>query len=74
MATIADNADDKLKKFYQAPAKVVVDNVIVMDTEDDLRELREIEENRPGGARRTVLRAVADRLAMLVAATPAQPM
>ena len=73
VTVIAESADAKLKKFYAAPAKVVIDNVVSLDDEDDLRELRDIEENRPGGARRTVLRAVADRLAMLTAA-PTQTM
>ena len=73
VAAIAEDSAEKLKKFYAAPAKVVVDNVVGLDSEDDLRELRDIEENRPGGPRRTVLKAVADRLSMM-AASPAQKM
>lgn len=64
-------AEDAMKKFFAAPAKIISDRVTKIDSFDELVETRDIEEQRPGGPRKTVLKAIADRLAELQ--TPAEP-
>lgn len=66
MVGIADEAAETMRQFYAAPAKLVVDQVMKMDNKDDLDEVRVLEENRPGGPRKTVLTAVATQLAKTV--------
>lgn len=63
----AKQAEATLKKFYAAPVKIVIEQVEKMDNVDDLTEVQQIEENRPGGGRKPVLTAIATRLAAMQA-------
>lgn len=62
LAAAVSEAEAKLTKFYTMPAKLVVDQIYKMESLADLMDVRKTEENRPGGARVTVLRAVLARM------------
>lgn len=53
-----------LQRYYDAPVKDIGVKVRTLDA-DGLEELRLIEEQRPGGGRKTVLRWIAERMARL---------
>lgn len=65
---VPDDSSSPLDAFYAARAADVVERVLQQEDPEQLRALRSLEENRPGGSRRRVLRAVADRLSQLVSA------
>lgn len=62
----ADVPPDPISAYYQANASDICGRVGEEAAPGELVALRSLEENRPGGARRKVLRAIADRLASLV--------
>lgn len=55
--------------YYAAPTKVAVAKVASLDGPEALEELRVIEDQRPGGARKAIARALAERLGKLRATT-----
>lgn len=59
----ASEEDAALRQWYKAPMKQVIAHVDRVP-EDGLLELRAVEANRPGGARRAVLAAIDARMAM----------
>ncbi len=67
---LAADAQAELDAFYKAPATIIAGKVKKMDSLTDLTELRELEDNRPGGARPTVQRAIIDRMQALLPSDP----
>lgn len=66
VAGIAHEASIAIGKFYSAPAKLVIERISMTDSVDDLREIASIEGNRPQGARKTVMEAVAKQIAYVI--------
>lgn len=63
--TVPEPPPDAIATWYAAKVKAAVGKVLSMDSIDELRELREIEAQRPGGARPVVARAIVDRIGAL---------
>lgn len=67
------NADATVKRFYTVPVKVIADQVMGLSTLEEVREVRDIEDARPGGPRKGVLQAVLARMEQLAAVLPDAP-
>lgn len=73
VAGMVANADATVKRFYTVPVKVIADQVMGLNTLDEVREVRDIEDARPGGPRKGVLAAVLARMEQLAAVLPDAP-
>jgi hypothetical protein len=67
VAEIANEAARAVEGFYAAPAKIVTSRIAAFETVEEVDEIAGIEANRPGGARKAVLNAIAVRRAELSA-------
>lgn len=67
-----DPAAAALQKYYAAPGQVIYAKVQTLSVASELEDLRAIEEQRPGGARKTVLRRINERLGRLRGAQAAE--
>lgn len=65
IAGLVSGADTLLKRFYTVPAKTIADQVLALADLDDVREVRDMEEMRPGGPRKGVMQAVLARMEQL---------
>lgn len=61
--------DGVLNAYYAAPVKIAAARAQALATIEDLDELRDVEEQRPGGARKGVLKAIGDRMQELIPVT-----
>ena len=61
--------DGVLKAYYDAPVKMASARAASLETIEDLEELRDVEDMRPGGARKGVLKAIGDRIQTLIPVT-----
>lgn len=64
-ADIVAAADVMMKRFYTVPVKVIAEQVMRLSSLDEVREVRDMEEQRPGGPRKGVLQAVLARMEQL---------
>jgi hypothetical protein len=62
---LVSGADTLLKRFYTVPVKVIADQVMGLPTLDEVLEVRDMEAQRPGGARKGVMQAVVARMEQL---------
>lgn len=64
-AGMVQSADATMRRFYTVPAKTIADQVMALESLDEVREVRDMEELRPGGARKSVMAAVVARMEQL---------